>query len=1213
MAEKSDKTWIPADVRYSILYEMEYIESSMGFYPSTEGFLSLLKNLFTVGGCCPLVGNQRRINTTPYIEYIVNLVIPRITGDFMKEGPLPFRSTHDLNRILSLALEVVERVLSMYSLSSHCLSGNRTLKDLTSSLKKDMHDTALHELGCASLAKGILVDPSEEDAQLFLGDFYVKSESKFSNSDSLILSRETQFSLASSLNGCKSPGFTILYNILNPYAGSLVKAVSSVLKRKQSVAELEADRFVLAFSLYGTKLPTIFAAKEGARNRNVSTVYSHLQKAPFLSTDFSLFVGARQCEERCTLVGLRLVCSAIAREVSWNNCVQSVLKPLIYVPSLNVQRETFPVPVTVQCAQLSKTLVSLDSESEVVSCFIECVQPDSSDDEFRLDIATAAVAIIFYFDQSLHHDQLVDLFYAHSANAKSVATAFFGQFKALVCAPFSTAKEELLQMLLEKLLSSLRSTGLSKITMTHTILGLPWPLPSGHLNTVARVSPSCFEAITTILNDQSLLVSPDLASPISSCYEILYHVTKAHEDQTHSRFAFYSITQLRREDFWNKQILNSILHDLDFINCADLMHTVSWMLKGASAELLSLAGIHQHAALLSPQPIQYNNLFSVVFFAGGILEKLICLLPINKLRVEPINITLQEELLCRSKRPILGAHEVVRGFELLDCQSIVIGMDIEGLKDDIDIIRSWANEWNAFVLHACALSHLSNSMAIVVGCGLDSWRYASVQWIADRWNGWRITIAAVNRLCPEDTSSRKNSVIDDNCSELATSNLAFVALLATHMQLSTQDNGDTGFNASTTCHRLAQAIINSGVSCDGSLANRRTSWLASSLFLILSDFQNGDMILDSPSIFMDAAFVLAKLACCRTVTLSRNMPESEPAIARKTLSVVFEYFCNSQSESSSSFMQNVLLRVTPSGSQVLELLISSLSHLDRDTPTLFAHIAALPSGTNLLLEFGLMSGLDMAASTYLREEAVNEGRLENVASVAGRCAPKFFLSHLRLMNAMMVSDCPLMLREKMRSGIVSILCRYDTVSEQLLSKFPLDFHTVRALVNCLALVNEIGSVTSLRGLSSSSYTQGPIRRKLHLTMIALKIASCPLPPELSVALRKATKNYALVSKFDSATVSTDSWWASVEVDREGGTDSARVLNGWDETLPFAVFALDLMLAGFTVVRDIHALSQIQTSSLCQALHGCVDALRVSKIVFYSVSVRVLSNFLFSAR
>ena len=112
----SASAWFPSSEEYGIVNEMEHVEAQKGCYSSTEGLLYLLTVLIKTCGCPPDLGSQwrPRPGCTPYIEYVVDFVLPRAMGSKKGEKALYFASSADKYRLISRALEVIEAAVIRY-------------------------------------------------------------------------------------------------------------------------------------------------------------------------------------------------------------------------------------------------------------------------------------------------------------------------------------------------------------------------------------------------------------------------------------------------------------------------------------------------------------------------------------------------------------------------------------------------------------------------------------------------------------------------------------------------------------------------------------------------------------------------------------------------------------------------------------------------------------------------------------------------------------------------------------------------------------------------------------------------------------------------------------------------------------------------------------------------------------------------------------------
>ncbi len=117
--DKVTTSTFPESTDYGMIYQFEHVESKLGNFPATEGFLFLLSTLVKVVGCPTNLGSQRRLRPgcAPYI-YVTDFILPRATGTDKSARPTRFARVSDECRVVARALEVVEAVIVRYAIST---------------------------------------------------------------------------------------------------------------------------------------------------------------------------------------------------------------------------------------------------------------------------------------------------------------------------------------------------------------------------------------------------------------------------------------------------------------------------------------------------------------------------------------------------------------------------------------------------------------------------------------------------------------------------------------------------------------------------------------------------------------------------------------------------------------------------------------------------------------------------------------------------------------------------------------------------------------------------------------------------------------------------------------------------------------------------------------------------------------------------------------
>jgi hypothetical protein len=233
---------IPADAKFSIVYEMEYIETIEACYPSTIGFLKLLSSLVRNGGCPSNLGHSLRPRTgcSPYIEYAMDYVLPRALGTFGDYRALPFCSSAEKNRLCGAALELIETVLASYVVPYQSNTGDPSLSDSISYAQK----AALSTLGLKHLADSLVVPPKDPDFGAILQDFL----HGFSTSGGL---------QATSLPPPKTPGFSVLFRAFHNDRNSLCSTLVDLLSTGDVRHPCEdADELQVSLAVFGRLQPS---------------------------------------------------------------------------------------------------------------------------------------------------------------------------------------------------------------------------------------------------------------------------------------------------------------------------------------------------------------------------------------------------------------------------------------------------------------------------------------------------------------------------------------------------------------------------------------------------------------------------------------------------------------------------------------------------------------------------------------------------------------------------------------------------------------------------------------------------------------------------------------------------------------------------------------------------------------------------------------------
>lgn len=1239
--DRKDKSWIPPDPGYGIIYEMEHIESSSGVYYSTEGFLRLLCSLFSVGGCPSNLGQNWRNRTgcSPYIEYVIHLVLPRTVGLFANLPALPFRSSEDRSRLAALALEVIEAVMTRYvlPLSSHENISSLSESDATESYTKIL-SAANDNLGQPELAASVSIRPCLDDVKLFVSDFSPKVAStpstettSESGTATPQFQRQPTHSIARAMPGSegidvprpKTPAFTIFTDILTSRGGRLFDALVSLLEAPNIIIDnsSEADMMALVYALFGNLQPSFATAKEGKKiERSTSaTQREALLKVLRPKYDHPSASEAVYWSERVVLLVLRVLCATITREKALRLAFTHLPDQTSMVPVLNFKKR-FAVPsslsvIDLQLSRLSQLLLSSDNKSGVLSTMILLVGYTSLSSQ-GVDIAAAAVAIILSVHGSLPPQQGVETLLRNSAEGEIRLARSFSRRLVASSNKFDSAPDlELLRVILDHIMSDLRKHPDSDDSLSRVLLGLPSVNSKGtwEANAISREPRDCFDALLQLVSNERFIAASKSSELASYCYEIFVRLCSLPtESDAGFRRALYSATRLRSMNFWKDNLVklscfcgalppvspSRFLHGV-LKGDEHVIHSISWLLKGIAVELRFLAGfanpnsgLGRYGALLSPHPSHCKQLLDVLFTAPSeILLNLVNIIPIIRVDFDSASVVPSEQAIQRAKRQLTGAPEVFEGYESVDNNELLKATKETWKSVNEEGLHDWSARWNLSVSRDCASAHLSDAIHLVVGASLVGIKAFKDIFRIDSMSGYSFLAVILDHL----TNIGQGS-LDDVCFTTATRNLALAALAATELSLTTQQHRAGCVDAPAACALLARAVSRSGA---GSKAgqninrkNERTVILGSALVMMLHERGGGDA-----SVFSGAAVALARLSCHVIFDRSTATPLTETRLARSCFSLLLE---NLEEEVAQSILDEKVSN--GSGQSLVRSFIYLLESLDYDVPKLLQQIAGFQFGREQLLNEGIMEALHLAAKKYLQEEKELLKTMDSQPSSMSKHnvdiqSPSFLLGHLELMSSLLASSTAKDNPRKLFTEVKTVLRCYGPIIRRFLSRFPVEGDLAKALFRCMAQMKVLTMNISDPFVFLPAGQQSSLGFENEFATLTIQIAENPLPLEHLKALPPSLTNAQARSTSGAVSLcnSTDeSWWDRLNIK---GVHSG--CNDVDEAISIygsCLSAIDLVRDGLFVIQGSSSTSALNVFGLARAICRCVQVSRVSPFV-----------------
>lgn len=1247
------------------MYEMEYIESATGCYPSTGGFLRLLHALFSLGGSPGNLGENWRVRCgcTPYIEYVVHLVLPRVTGRFPHLRPLPFRSLEDKSRLTSLALAVVETVVATYAIPAALPTLQEPLEKTVAKSCRDTRNAAREKLGHRALADTVTVTPTVDDVKLFIDDFRSSPAGPLAdklgapqNSTASVATNADQWttgmsavsrSMAPPVPRAKSPGFALVAEMLSS-SGELFSSIASILVCNQSIVDegLDADKIALVFSLFGSTPPKYASAKAKSGLASSSPSRQSLLKPLRPGVDSPSYSCAVNLREQCVLGVLRILCGVLSREDLLSEAMSAVRGNSSMAPVLHFRnKSTGPSRLKVVDLQLSRvanSLLSLENGNAVLSSVIDFVGYTASSSCVEVDLAAAAVGILFYVGRSQRDFGFTCRVSAEGSclPARSFARRLLSSSER--CG--SLADAHLLRLILDRILEDIRIGFRADGSFARIALGLPATSANGAVGfrnlSVPQSTKDCFDALLRMLDETQFIVAEESAELASRCFETLFRVCELTQNNEPAlQQAVYATNRLRAVRFWNTHltrmlstIRQSELSPLGggVLNNQHVVHSIAWILKGAAIELQQLLGkpgwpqgsdALGGSAGPQPQPSQYKDLVSLLFAPPlDFVVNLLQVMPVEKNAFDAPGVVPSEAAVRGAKYALPGAHDVVQGYEMINGSKLVELMQISKTGINEQGLLTWANQWNESIARECAAAHLSSALHIVLGSAFASKEHGMLGLLPDAVDGHRLLTCLLARFERQSTAgSRYLLKLDDALFTTATRNLALASLVTTEYVVSRAGRtpeGSSNVDGPAACALLARAVVSSGYGTDlspnSSRTNERTAILTTALAVMLQHLSKEDVRDTDLQHFFRAAVVVSRLASARTDTRIPAVPSTEALVARSCLSLLLELFgSDTDGSRAQSPVQAVLVERNGDGisESPIKTLVRLVASLDGNVAIFLQKVAHLPFGADVLLESGVLKALQAAAECYKAEELRvqsshrNDVAYENVSIVT----PSFLQGHLGLMSTLMATRLSSDRGRDLPLQVMKILRVYASVFERLVSRFPMDGDVLQSCFRCIAQAQSwgasstsdvlcplpFGGLLEAGALVSKEFDRAAVVLTMHIAENPFPSDTLPALPSLLSERINMLNNGAVAM----TNPKEKSWWDALNVER---THSA---SAWlrsnvrltDETFDYSILGADMLGSGFCLIRGAASTSLLDESTLSRALCRCVHAVRVSRV------------------
>lgn len=1163
--------------------------------------MQLLTNLFIAGGFPSELGrgSRPRPGCTPYIEYVIHFILPRALGSKKDSAPLPFRSTTDKSRLVSRGLEAIEAVLIRYTVPPPVLSSSvPSLVD-----EKDNQRLAISEasemFGLSTLVEQIVIAPSEKDAAGFAHDFRDEVTTPEENA---ILNSTSSGQTESRIRGArppvprsKSPGFTVLAELLSSSMGTLFIALVKVLTNDgaergiRSLCGVKGHMHLISLALFGQTHPTVSSAR--AKGNDTSQPLSSTSLLKPLLPPLEAFAMDRDntvyWRETSIILALRILCAGAAREEAFFRAVSTKQTLLSLVPVLRFQPRSFPpaciVVRDVQVSRLVDLLISFRSGGiqqgdriETLPVVVEYLQCEASSMDHDAKIASPALALTLYVCRSLGANDSIRALCGTGKNGRARFAEAMGRRLSRSCKrAASPVDASIASLILDSILTTFREGSAQEVSLSHVILGLPFQTREGnwvngtyetvyHFSGDESIVRDCFDALLKCLSETAFMTDPHSSNLAARCFEIMYRLTEIRDGGVAADGRINYVTQrLGSTSFWTTNLMRLLASHSDGgesplqmlgsfppayrpTGIENTLHCIAWLLKSASNELLAMNHGHR------------RQLLSVLFSSPyQLLSNVLVYMPISNDRADNI-ISLgappSMETLASARISMTGAVEVVDGYMLLDQAKLSHQLASAGNQKESEI---WADLWNASTSWDCASSHLSAAALYLIESAITSSRSAAGEVTGSPGVSFeafelrqpaKLLELTLFRLLHGAERGRL-SRMDNRILPSVSYNLSRIVLLLTEqLALSSAPfnaaNMSIEGSATEICRLLIQSILSSSsIDLGHPLVPReklRTAIFGLSLSILMTSESNRNSLCGMMNQFEEAAISVAQIATSRGLSGDSLANEGNNAATLAQIALISLLGLN-RDEEQFSVVSLLTVPSDPGGTRtVIDSVLALIEALDDQVCHVVKKIAACRRGPELLLNAGLLQTLRRAATNYAMEEQkiMADFRYRNVSLDV----PAFLQGHMSLLKALLLSPLlPTNRGRQLASDAVDVLLEYSAVFQRTFSSFPRNAHSLLGCLQCQLLAVENGGLERfVSDERSTGWDAAVLQLSYHLSQNPFPRRFLPLLPHKLIESRRNVLISGNVSVSDSNENDT-SWWDEIEKGTQKGMGSASVI------------------------------------------------------------------------
>ncbi len=927
---------------------------------------------------------------------------------------------------------------------------------------------------------------------------------------------------------------------------------------------------------------------------------------------------AQLWREHCILLVMRIICAAAARDDIFSSAI-AVAKggSCQIVPVMRFQAREYnlrsPLYVkNIQPIKLPKLIFEKSFQSEfktdfVLSILSKYIGYQSTSLQHTNAIASFAMSLVKYLCGCSHSKVYIKSLCGISPTGMaSVATTFATRLSLAPLLKNETNEISLNEEILDLLLRNLKLRGTGGENLAHIILGLAGQTTEQKRQYLQMTNDgtdveicshhNALDAILALLSDVDFILDPKTSSLAPKCFEIIYRLCDPNASSSYDPEWLLShicvVNKLRKAHFWQSQLVRflgstesseSILSMImansptktSILNgeiCptierdGNVLHCVSWLLKGVSLELHALVGASSELVSmsslgklpsLSPQPLKCTQLIELLLDENSsiILQALSALPLVKPLLARALLMNAPpRELLMSASINLEGPSEICEGFTAIDPQKLnrSVRESRHGLNEDemnfqLDEANLWARVWNVYVHFACASYHIAKAWSLITSTIFSSCRELLVSSISNSravafdCNSATLLLKSIlSRIIEQSEQKTGNSTSNESLDagaiyEISSSVIPIVQVIIDLQMLSGNDPNMYMIGADDAMQiisLLVDAILcNSNGDDDGEMAAIFSSILSA---VLESDLYENNVSIANFSFQMAfrnkalrAASLLARLSIAGESSTDKldQHPLSIARAARSGLSSLISWF-NAIEEAveikGKSFLRDLFLSGTQ-GTSLVSNLIHPVAENNDDSLDVIANIACYKEGAQILVDEGISEAILSASSVYLRQVESQQSMYRSFNAEF----PEFIYSHVSVLNTILSSDLSPHSSQRLMVDTAKFLSMHQQTIDRLVTSFPansdmaLSFATTIALLS-IAVCGNRNEIDGRDRFEQIFHVESFPAIELRIVNFALHVAQFPFP---SSFLSPLPNQLVQVLRRQNIHLETDkNWW-----------------------------------------------------------------------------------------